>query len=235
MSNYAMILAAGGGLRMGANVPKQYLPLLNKPLIFHTIDVLSKHPLIDKIFVLLSPIDTYFNNYNWREFEHKLIPLFCGGNTRAETVLNGLNGAKNIISAEDWVLVHDAVRPCLDLGSVTRLIEGVQNDEVGGILALPVVDTLKRAGLDGRIISTQPRDHLWRAQTPQMFRYKLLIDAHLAVDPKTVTDEAGTIEQLGYTPKLVMGNEHNIKVTYPDDLIVAENNLERRKITDNYN
>jgi 2-C-methyl-D-erythritol 4-phosphate cytidylyltransferase len=226
MPNYhAIILAAGGGTRMGASIPKQYLQIAGKPILFYTIDILSKHTEINKIFVLLSPNDEHFKEYDWTRFGNNIIPLYCGGNTRAETVLNALNATSDIVATDDWILVHDAVRPCLDLESITKLIDEVKDDPVGGILAIPVVDTLKRANTNLRAAVTQPREHLWRAQTPQMFKYQLLLKAHLAVDPNSVTDEASVIEQLGLESKLVMGTSYNIKVTYPDDLIVTENNL----------
>lgn len=236
MSDYhAIILAAGGGTRMGANIPKQYLQIAGKPILLYTIDILSKHKNINKIFVLLSPNDRHFNSYDWTNFGDKIVPLYCGGNTRAETVLNGLNAIGNIVSEDDWILVHDAVRPCLDLESIDRLIHEVKDDPVGGVLAIPVVDTLKRSNTENRVLNTQPREHLWRAQTPQMFQYQLLRKAHLTVNPNSVTDEANTIEQLGLDPKLVMGTSYNIKVTYPDDLIVIETNLKHQNRIDTYN
>ena len=221
---YAFVLAAGAGSRMSTSIPKQYLPLLDKPVIFHTIDVLYRQPEIKRIFVLLSPNDDHFDSYDWKEFDSKLMPIYCGGATRAETVLGGLKFIRDVVSDTDWILVHDAVRPCLDTESLSRLILEVTDDDVGGLLAVPVVDTLKKSK-DGRAITTQSRNELWRAQTPQMYRYKLLYNSHIAVDPLSVTDEAGTIELLGLSSKLVTGSEYNIKITYPDDLTVAKNNL----------
>jgi 2-C-methyl-D-erythritol 4-phosphate cytidylyltransferase len=125
------------------------------------------------------------------------------------------------LHAEDWVLVHDAARPCLSAVALRRLIDEVGNDETGGLLALPVADTLKRADGEDRIAATVPREDLWQAQTPQMFRYGLLIEALRRTTGSGVTDEAGAIERIGLRPKLVMGETRNLKITYPEDLELA--------------
>jgi 2-C-methyl-D-erythritol 4-phosphate cytidylyltransferase len=149
-------------------------------------------------------------------------PLYCGGETRAASVFNGLLAARDFIAASDWVLVHDAARPCLGREALDRLLEELDADETGGLLAVPVPDTLKRGNRDARVSSTEPRDNLWLAQTPQMFRYRLLIEALRAVDPAVITDEAQAIEGLGLKPRLVLGDTRNIKVTFPEDLAIAE-------------
>lgn len=223
MFNYiALIPAAGFGSRMGNEVPKQYLPLLGKPMIFHAIKRLCSAQSIKQVYVVLSPEDTIWNEYDWSVFTPKLKPLFCGGDTRAESVLNGLQKVQGDIQADDWVLVHDAARPCLTADHLANLIQALGNDEVGGLLAVPVADTLKRADKQGRVKQTEPREGLWQAQTPQMFRYELLVKALEALGTETPTDESRAVEHLGFHPKLVACDSRNLKVTYPQDLQLAE-------------
>ena len=218
---FALIPAAGSGSRMGAAQPKQYLPLAGKPVLYHAIRNLCRHAAIDCVIVVLAPGDAYFAQHDWSEFGPRLMPLFCGGDARADSVFNGLLAARDDIAEDDWVLVHDAVRPCLALETLERLIETVRVDPTGGLLALPVVDTLKRGDADGYVLRTEARENLWQAQTPQMFRYRLLLEALRASGP-AATDEAAAIERLGFKPRLVMGDSRNLKVTYPQDLAVAE-------------
>ena len=219
---FALIPAAGSGMRMGGDLPKQYLPLAGKPLLYHALSGLCRHPEIEQVFVVLAPGDPYFSNYEWQPFAARITALYCGGETRAASVFNGLLAARDEIAAADWVLVHDAVRPCLAPEVLARLIDTVRNEETGGLLALPVVDTLKRADADAYIVQTEAREHLWQAQTPQMFRYRLLLEALRVMDPALVTDDARAVEQLGLRPKLVIGDNRNFKVTYPHDLALAE-------------
>ena len=219
---FALIPAAGSGSRMGAAQPKQYLPLAGKPVLHHALRNLCRHTAIDRVIVVLAPHDTWFAQHDWSEFGSRLMPLFCGGAARAESVFNGLLAARDEIDEDDWVLVHDAVRPCLALETIERLIESVRAELTGGLLALPVVDTLKRGDADDYVLSTEPRENLWRAQTPQMFRYRLLLEALRGIEPAAATDEASAIERLGLRPKLVMGDSRNLKVTYPQDLALAE-------------
>jgi 2-C-methyl-D-erythritol 4-phosphate cytidylyltransferase len=148
--------------------------------------------------------------------------LYCGGATRAASVYNGLIAARDAIAGDDWVLVHDAARPCLTAAALDRLIAEIGDDEVGGLLAVPVADTLKRRDRDGRVSATEARESLWQAQTPQMFRYELLVEALRRAGPATVTDEAAAIERMGLKPKLVMGEARNFKVTRSEDLELAE-------------
>lgn len=202
---------------MDSELPKQYLPLLDKPLIHHTLSVFAAHPAIARIFVVLSPEDDHWTACA----SEKITVLRCGGVTRAETVLNGLNAMAGVVEAQDWVLVHDAARPCLSRELLDRLLDELQHDPVGGLLAVPVADTLKRAGQDNRVDHTVPRAGLWRAQTPQMFRHGLLRQALQAIGTAAPTDEAQAVEFLGYAPKLVLGDGHNLKVTYPEDLAMA--------------
>jgi 2-C-methyl-D-erythritol 4-phosphate cytidylyltransferase len=219
---FALIPAAGTGARMGSALSKQYLALAGKPLLYHVLDRLCSHPQVERVFIVLAPGDTQFGQHEWQPFAAKLTPLYCGGQTRAASVFNGLLAARNGIDGSDWVLVHDAVRPCLASAVLERLITSLREESTGGLLALPVVDTLKRGDAGGYVVQTEPRVNLWQAQTPQMFRYRLLVEALRAIDPVLATDEARAIEGLGLRPKLVMGDTRNLKVTYPEDLSLAE-------------
>ncbi len=225
MSYYALVPAAGSGARMGGERPKQYLPLLGRPVIQHTLAALCAVPALTAVFVVLSAEDDCWSDYDWSSFAGRLIPLRCGGATRAASVANGLAAIQDRVRADDWILVHDAARACLTGDHVDKLIAEVGDDPVGGILAVPVADTLKRAA-DDRIDTTVPREGLWQAQTPQMFRHGQLLQA-LAKCP-SVTDEASAIEFLGLHPRLVMGDATNLKITYPLDLQLAGWILEKR-------
>lgn len=215
---HALVPAAGFGSRMGRELPKQYLLLAGQPMIAHAVNTLCACPDIATVFVVLAPEDTLFHGYDWSHCGDKLQPLFCGGATRAESVANGLLASE--LDADDWVLVHDAARPCLTQAHLAKLIAELRDDPVGGILAVPVADTLKRADARQRIEHTEPREGLWQAQTPQMFRAGLLAEALARCH--IVTDEASAIEALGLQPKLVEGDSSNFKVTYPQDIRLAE-------------
>jgi 2-C-methyl-D-erythritol 4-phosphate cytidylyltransferase len=222
---FALIPAAGSGSRMGSEVPKQYQSLAGCPLISHSIDVLCSHPRVRGVFVVLAPRDEQFRLIDLSAHQGKLDALYCGGATRAASVLNGLMAMLDVVEPDDWVMVHDAARPCLTRELIDRLLQEVGDDAVGGLLALPVADTLKRAQqFDGKAASfeTVPRDGLWQAQTPQMFRYRLLLEAMRQADPAKVTDEASAIEQSGCKPRLVLGSARNLKVTLPEDLRFSE-------------
>jgi 2-C-methyl-D-erythritol 4-phosphate cytidylyltransferase len=219
---YALVPAAGSGSRLGAALPKQYLEIAGRPLLYHSLLALARHPRIEQVFVVLAQGDDQFRRHDWRELGARVEPLYCGGVTRASSVFNGLLAARDSIAAADWVLVHDAARPCLGREELDRLFGELEADDTGGLLAVPVADTLKRANRDSRVAATEPRDNLWLAQTPQMFRYRLLIGALRAADPAAATDEARAIEGLGLKPKLVLGDTRNIKVTFPEDLLLAE-------------
>ena len=221
---FALIPAAGFGSRIGTTLPKQYLSLANKPMIYHAIHTFYRSSRITHIFIILSPDDFFWSHYDWTEFSDKLVILKCGGTTRAESVLNGLTTIPSAATLEDkdWILVHDAARPCLSSSQLEFLMDEIADDETGGLLAIPVADTLKRGGIDHRSLNTEPRENLWQAQTPQMFRYHLLVNALSQADTTQVTDDASAIEALGLHPKLVVGNTHNFKVTYPQDLVLAE-------------
>jgi len=219
---FALIPAAGSGSRMGAELPKQYLDLAGAPMLQHAIKALCAHPKIEQVFVVLATDDAYFARYDWTPYDAKLRRLYCGGATRAASVLNGLRALDPIAQPQDWVLVQDAARPCLSQAHLDALIAELDEDAVGGLLAVPVADTLKRADSQSRVIATEPRDNLWQAQTPQMFRHGLLLRALEALGTDTPTDEARAIEHLGLQPKLVACDASNLKVTYPQDLKLAE-------------
>ncbi len=225
MTNFfALIPAAGSGSRMGNELPKQYLSLAGRPMIYHALHRLCNSSRINGVFVVLARDDEEWKKHDWSEFSHKLAVMYCGGETRAESVINGLQAAREIssISDEDWVLVHDAARPCLSESQLDRLVDELSEDEVGGLLAVPVADTLKRSGAGKRVERTEPRENLWQAQTPQMFRYHMLMRALSMAGGTVMTDDAGAIEALGLRPKLVLSDTRNLKVTYPQDLVLAE-------------
>lgn len=211
----ALIPAGGAGARMGAATPKQYLRLHNATVLEHTVRPFLACPHIAQVFVILAPDDTLFTLNHAR-----ITVLRVGGVTRRDSVFNGLNALHSQLAAHDWVLVHDAARPGLTPDLLEQLIEQCVDDPVGGLLALPVADTLKRADAQGRVQATVAREHLWAAQTPQMFRYGLLLEA-LRRSPD-VTDESSAMEALGLQPKLVPGDWRNFKLTYPQDLQRAE-------------
>jgi 2-C-methyl-D-erythritol 4-phosphate cytidylyltransferase len=217
---FGLVPAAGSGSRFGAAGLKQYSPLAGKPMLYHAIGRLLAAPEVEIVFAVLPPTDTEFRRHDWSAFGERLAPLYCGGATRRESVLNGLVAAASLVDSNDWILVHDAARPCLGKAELRRLIDEVTQDEVGGILAVPVADTLKRADDERRIVATESRDGLWQAQTPQMFRHGMLLRA--LRDSAHVTDEAGAVEALGYQPKIVEGSTKNLKVTFAPDLEIAE-------------
>lgn len=221
----ALVPAAGAGSRMQSVCPKQYLRLHGEPLIAHTLRALARESRIASIVVVVSPDDAHWDNYAWSEWRGRLRVLRCGGAKRAQSVLNGLDALSTDISDDTWVLVHDAARPCLPHMALARLIDAVQHDTVGGLLAVPVADTLKRADATGRVAATESRAGLWQAQTPQMFRYGLLKRALLAAGAD-ITDEASAIEHLGLKPLLVEADSRNLKVTQPRDLQLASLILE---------
>jgi 2-C-methyl-D-erythritol 4-phosphate cytidylyltransferase len=229
MTYHALVPAAGSGSRMGETSPKQYLPLAGQPMIRHALATLCSTPAVVSVFVVLAPDDMHWPALQMATLGPKLRVLRCGGGTRAQSVANGLRAMAAELGAidRDWVLVHDAARPCLTVAMVEKLIAEVGEDAAGGLLAVPVADTLKRAGDDGRILQTVSRERLWQAQTPQMFRHKLLLDA-LITAPQ-VTDEASAVEALGHAPRLVAADVSNLKVTYPLDLQLAEWILQNRE------
>ncbi len=189
-------------------------------MLYHSIGRLLAAPEVEVVFVVLAPADEDFRRHDWSGFGNRLAPLYCGGGSRRDSVLNGIVAAASAVDPNDWILVHDAARPCLGKAELHRLIADAGGDEVGGILAVPVSDTLKRVDDDQRIVETESRDGLWRAQTPQMFRHGMLLRA--LRNSAHVTDEASAVEALGYKPKLVEGSTKNLKVTFAADLEIAE-------------
>ena len=215
---HVIIPAAGIGNRMATVLPKQYVPLAGKPMISHTIQVFFKHPRIASIHLALNPEDDFWRSLPL-EPASKLKLHYTGGESRSETVLNTLRALE--VADDDWILVHDAARPGLTQQLLDNFLNTLENDPVGGLLALPLADTLKQADGNTRIAGTIPRANLWQAQTPQMFRYGLLKKA-LESFNGTATDEAEAIEALGLQPKLVQGEMRNLKITYPQDLEILE-------------
>ncbi len=219
---YALVPAAGSGSRMGSAIPKQYLPIFGKPLIYYTLSALCDYPGIARTYVVLAEGDKHWEHMGEQRFSNNMEALFRGGGTRAESVLNGLKAMAGRTAADDWVLVHDAARPCLSRQHLDRLIREAGEDPVGGLLAVPVADTLKRSDEGSRVVRTESRESLWQAQTPQMFRYGLLLEALSKAGDRVPTDEAQAMEWAGHRPKLVLGDSRNIKVTYAEDLEVAK-------------
>jgi 2-C-methyl-D-erythritol 4-phosphate cytidylyltransferase len=218
---FAIVPAAGQGTRIGDAVPKQYLPLAGKPMMFHSIETLASVNRVGTVCVVLSPLDRHWGEHDWSSLSDKIEPLFVGGALRADSVANALAHLDGRIGKDDWVLVHDAARPCVDKELVEQFLDEVGDDPIGGLLAMPLADTLKSAGEGQRVAATIPRLNLWRAQTPQMFRFEVLRKG-LANVPDA-TDEAQAVESVGYSaPRLVQGENTNIKVTFPEDLQLAE-------------
>ncbi len=219
---HVIIPAAGTGSRMAqlANtvVPKQYLPLAGKPMISHTLQVFFNHPRIASILLALSPDDGFWRTLP-QEPTSKLKLHYTGGASRSETVLNTLRAID--VAEDDWILVHDAARPGLTHALLDNLLNALEHDAVGGLLALPLADTLKQADSANRTEKTIARVNLWQAQTPQMFRYGTLKNA-LESFKGNATDEAEAIEAIGLQPVLVQGELRNLKVTYPQDLELLE-------------
>ena len=225
---WAIVPAAGRGTRFGGAVPKQYLAVAGQPLIAHTLDALLSHPGVDGVVVVLSPGDGLWPG--WRTRADKPVLTCEGGEARADSVLAGLAALPEQVRADDFVLVHDAARPLLGMDDLDALLERGRGDPVGAILATPVRDTLKRGGDDGGIDGTEPRERLWRALTPQLFRRLQLARALEAARAAgiAVTDEAMAMERLGHRPLLVEGREDNLKVTTPADLAMVEFLLAQR-------
>ncbi|MGX2039683.1 2-C-methyl-D-erythritol 4-phosphate cytidylyltransferase [Methylocaldum sp. MU1018] len=224
---WAVIPAAGVGKRMGADVPKQYLQVSGKPVLQHTLERLLAVDVFAGVVVALGSEDAYWPDLPCSR--HPKIRTAPGGKERADSVLSALLSLEGTAEPDDWVLVHDAARLCITHGDIRKLIDRLGNDPVGGILALPITDTLKGAET-GEIVETIDRSRIWRALTPQMFRYgKLkhaLIDA--AERKLIVTDEASALELQGLRPKIVEGRPDNIKITRPEDLPLAAFYLERQ-------
>jgi len=222
---WGLIPAAGVGLRMGTALPKQYLLLRGRPVILHTLERLCHYPRLSGAMVGISSGDRHWQAH---ETEAERLPKFLGtypgGATRAHTVLNGLKALTAHAREADWVLVHDAVRPCVRLADIDALVNAIETNSDGGLLALPVADTVKRADEAGCVRETVSREGLWRALTPQMFRIGALRKAleRVLAQGDEITDEAAAIEMAGGHPRLVAGHPDNIKITLPGDLALAE-------------
>lgn len=219
---WAVVPAAGRGARFGGEVPKQYLAVAGAPLIAHTLRALCAYPAVDGVVVVLAEGDERWPG--WTALEGKPIIVCVGGSERADSVLAGLAALPESVRADDFVLVHDAARPNLHADDLNQLLERGRGDPVGAILAAPVRDTLKRAGDDAGIDGTEPRERLWRAFTPQLFRRLQLTRALEAARDAGVaaTDEAMAMERLGFRPLLIEGREDNLKVTTAADLALFE-------------
>jgi len=234
---FALVPCAGSGSRAGTAKPKQYEPIAGKSMVMHTLSALGSVKRLSQVVVVISPDDSHA----WPqapEWPAHFQRIACGGATRAESVFNGLTqlleeGRRNSqgVQAHDWILVHDAARCLITSVEINRLIDACLDDEVGGLLAIPLPDTLK-AAVNGRVSQTLPREDKWLAQTPQMFRAGQLhaaLQAKHTENFKGITDEASAMELAGFSPKLVVGSPHNFKVTYPPDFALAEDLLRSRK------
>ncbi len=219
---WAILPAAGVGRRMGSAIPKQYLDLAGRAVIEHTLEVFLADDRIRAIVVALDPADGYWDDTRYAA--HPQVIRACGGAERCHSVRNALTAVTAAGAHEqDWVLVHDAARPCLQATDLDHLITTLRDDAVGGLLGIPVRDTMKRAAANGRIAETVDRASLWHAYTPQMFRLGLLsraLDAALTAN-ELVTDDAAALERLGYAPRFVEGHADNIKITRAEDLPLA--------------
>lgn len=219
---WAVIAAAGQGRRMDSHQPKQYLELMGSLVLELSLRPFLEHPGIAGVLVVLAPGDEIWPTLP--AAHHPRVNTAIGGERRIHSVRNGLRALETIARTDDWILVHDAARPCLSADTLSALITSLQGEAVGGLLAAPLTDTLKRADSSGtHSQETLDRSGLWCAQTPQMFRYELLCAALDAVleSGLDATDEAAAVEALGHRPRLVRGSSRNIKITRPEDLDLA--------------
>jgi len=219
---WVIVPAAGIGRRMRSEIPKQYLPLNGHSVLEHSLQRISLYPEITEIIVALAADDPYWNKQRL-DMVARPVKTIIGGKERSDSVLNGLRALANRAKEHDWVIVHDAARPCVRVNDIQRLVNACQTDEVGGLLAMPVRDTMKLANDDGRVAQTVERDRLWHALTPQMFRYGKLLQALEQAKQHgiPVTDEAMAMERAGMHARLVEGHADNIKITRPEDLTLA--------------
>lgn len=220
---FAVVTAAGTGQRMQTTVPKQYLALGDKSVITYALAPLLAAVEIQKVIVVLATDDTHFTHTEYAQHPKIITITVATGKERSDTVLAGMQALATVAMENDWVLVHDAARPCLHPTDLHKLIHALQDHAVGGILAKRMVDTVKRSDEHERIIETIPRHDLWQAMTPQMFRYGLLLHALERVQREQlkITDDASALEMAGYQPQLIEGRADNIKITYPLDLVLA--------------
>jgi len=225
---WCVLPAAGKGVRAGGDRPKQYQPIAGRPLLDHTLERLAAHPRIAGLVVVIAADDRHFSSVD--AVGGKPLVIATGGGERSDSVLAGLMALPASVGGDDFVLVHDAARPCVRAADITRLIDLAGAGE-GGLLGAPLRDTLKRADASGHSAGTEPREGRWRAFTPQMFRRAALAHAlRLAADAGiVVSDEAMAMERVGVSPRLVEGAEDNIKVTTPADFALAEFLLQRTR------
>lgn len=218
---WLVIPAAGIGQRMAADMPKQYLQIDDRYIIDITLSRLLSTGHFAGCVVALHPDDTQWPLTDSASDER--IITCIGGAERVDSVRSGLDILSDRATKDDWVLVHDVARPCLNLADLARLIETLEDEPVGGLLAVPVSDTIKRSGNAGQVETTVNRADLWRAMTPQQFRYGLLVEAlaQAQADGATITDESSAVEAAGYHPRLIEGRADNIKITVPEDLALA--------------
>jgi 2-C-methyl-D-erythritol 4-phosphate cytidylyltransferase len=223
---WAVVPAAGRGLRMGEQLPKQYSPLKEMTVIEKTISLLKTHPKISDVVIVIHPDDQHWQTL--KISADKTISVIQGGAERQFSIMNALQYLAKKAQADDWVLVHDAVRPCLSQDELNHLIVEVSDHSTGGILAVPVRDTLKSVTGNSLISHTVPRENLWQAQTPQLFRFAKLFKAYeqALAHGHVITDEASAIELLGESHCVVPGRATNIKITYAEDLKLARKILE---------
>jgi len=223
---WAVIPAAGVGKRMGSKIPKQYLALAGKTVLEHTLNVFIDHPKIKGIVLAVTDNDPYWQDLsvNYNQSGSKPVLIASGGQERCHSVLNALHCLSEQAPANVQVLVHDAARPCLLPEDIDNLIAQLSNHPSGGLLGLPMADTVKRCDADNNVLATVDRSGLWRALTPQMFSLNLLKQAlsHAIENKALVTDEASAIELQGLKPKMIEGQPGNIKITHPGDLQLAE-------------
>ena len=226
---HVLIPAAGRGKRYGGAMLKQYLPVCGKPVLAHSIKVFQFHPMVSSITVVLAEDDQWFESAVGLLAAN--VNTVTGGDTRAQSVRNGLRFIADNYSNTDWVIVHDAARPCLSASRLEKFLEQGLESVHGAILAVPVGDTLKRAGDSQEIVATVDRSGVWAAQTPQLFRVGVLADAiDMAQEAGCkLTDEASAMEFVGIKPLLVMGSSANIKITHSSDLAIAEALLARKE------
>ena len=219
---WCVVPAAGVGSRLGAACPKQYVSIGGKPILEHTLSALLSCTEFEKVVVVLGKSDLNWNTVP--SATDQRIMTAQGGETRAHSVLNGLDKLAGVAKEDDWVLVHDAARPCVTVEQLAPLFSAVIGHSVGGLLGMPVVDTVKHVSFQGEVESTLPREHIWLAQTPQIFRYALLKRAlsDAIEEGVIITDEASAIELAEHKPKMVLGSKDNIKVTHWEDLQRAE-------------
>jgi len=221
-NRWVVVPAAGVGKRMGAAIPKQYLPLAGRTVIEHTLERVLLHPGLDGVYLALGEEDQWWADTEYAD--HPDLVRVPGGAERCFSVLNALEAMQGRTQPHDWVLVHDAARPCLRRRDVDHLISMVESHEAGGLLGVPVRDTMKRTSDTDEVTETVDRNNLWHAYTPQMFRYEKLLKAMKGAIAAgyLVTDEASAIEWAGERPLMVEGHPDNIKITRPEDLPLAE-------------